>query len=528
MVDCLLTGGHVADGLGNPLVRATVAIRGGRVLLLGEAERPEAAQQIDVSGKVVAPGFIDIHSHNDLNAITGVDLHDKISQGVTTEVVGNCGSSPFPITERNRPLLGELLNVVSPAPWKPSWTSWEGYARAVEQAGVHANIIGQVGHSVLRAAVMGMALRKPTPDELSEMQDLLRKCMDEGASGLSFGLMYHPGSYAEPEELLALARVVAELEGFVSVHLRAYDAQNLLAGIHEMVVVAERSGVRLQLSHLAPTGRTAQRMTDAMLASVQSARNRGVDVEFDRYPYEHALSRVSLPFPKWALADGPDALAARLADPAAVARMIPEIDAFMADIGYDQTVIVGSADPRLDARTIAEIADKREVSGAEAMVGIVGELGSAAKITLRLTTMAAQEAILSHPLCSVGSDGLACCGGTHPRTFGTFPRVLGPFVRRGVMSLPSAIHKMTGKPAKRLGLKDRGVLVDGSVADITVFDPETVSDNGTFEDPYRRSSGISAVFVAGHKVMSDGVVSEKRPGRLIRAIVERSISTTSK
>ncbi len=519
MVDCLITGAMVADGTGVPLIKANVAMDAGRIAVLQPAERPPADRVLAADGMVVAPGFIDIHSHNDLVAVCDAHLNDKVSQGVTTEVFGNCGFSPFPVTSENGHLLEQLTSLILPGkmtfPDDRKWGGWRQFAEAIKAAGCQANVVGQVGHIMLRSAIMGMSLRTPTDGEIEAMQALLSRCLDEGASGLSFGLMYHPSSYAEPREIRALCKVAAEHGALVSVHLRGYDGKTLISSMNELIEAAEATGASLQLSHLAPTGADAQQLTELMLDAVDAAASRGLDVSLDRYPYEKGMSRLGLIFPKWVAADSTDAMLERLADPAALQRMIPEVDAFVAHIGYDHIAFVRDCDPSFIGKTVARVASKLGLAPAAAAAKVMLDSAGLAGIVLTLSTMTTQERVIKHCLCMVGSDGIPSLHGTHPRTFGTFARVLGPFVRKGVLSLPEAIRKMTSLPADRLGLKERGRVADGYVADLAVFNPATVGDTSTFADPYAKSSGIVEVFVAGQPVYRNGQILDVTPGEVL-------------
>jgi N-acyl-D-amino-acid deacylase len=443
-------------------------------------------------------------------------LADKVSQGVTTEVVGNCGYSAFPVTDRNRPFLDELLRIISPGPWTGEFRSWQEYADAVERSGTQVNLVGQVGHALLRSAVLGLDIEPPSQRQLSDMQRLLATSLAEGAAGLSFGLMYHPGSFTQHDELKALCEVVADHGGFVSVHLRSYDHEGLLASIDEMISAAGRTGVRLQFSHLSPTGRVGQTLTEPMLTKIDDAADAGMTVAFDRYPYPDAFSRLSVLFPKWALAGGPDAVNARLDDPEQLKMIASSVEHFLLDVGFDGVIFVGAASGPLRNKSLADIAKETGRPAPYCAATALREMGSATPIRLKLSTMEAQERILQHPLCMVGSDGVPCCGGTHPRTFGTYSRILGPMVRDDKISLPQAIHKMTAQPADWLGLADRGRIQNGAIADLVLFDPDTIVDRSTFDDPYVFSAGIKSVFVAGHEVFRDGEVQDASPGRVLR------------
>jgi N-acyl-D-amino-acid deacylase len=525
MVDCLVTGAHIADGSGGPLFKSNISIDRGRLEIIPSETSISADRVIQSDGMIVAPGFIDIHSHNDLVAVTHAGLCDKVSQGVTTEVFGNCGFSAFPVTRENAGLAENLMSLITPEKLSQqhsqAWPTWSDFAAAVEAAGCQANIVGQVGHIMLRSAVMGMSMRQPNGHELATMQDLLAKCLKEGASGLSFGLMYNPSSYAEQEEIRALCQIAADHGAFVSVHLRGYDSKTLVSSMNELIGAAEATGVRLQLSHLSPTGKDAQGLADLMLSVVDQAIDRGVDVALDRYPYEHGMSRLELIFPKWVVSDSPQKMLERLSDPVDLARMFPEIDAFVESIGYDHVRLIRNCEQRFIGKSILEASAILGVAPAAAAAKIMHDSGGFAGIILTLSTMETQERVIQHCRCMVGSDGVPSLKGTHPRTFGTFPRILGPFVRKGVLTIEDAVFKMTGLPAERFGLTDRGRIKNGFVADLVIFDPKTVADRSTFDSPYELAEGIKEVFVAGEAVYRDGQTLSAKPGKVLTCRVSR-------
>jgi N-acyl-D-amino-acid deacylase len=526
MVDCIIAGATVVDGTGAAPYLSDLAIVGDRVRILPPSYTGQTRRHIHAHGLVVAPGFIDIHSHNDLVAVSNAKLNDKVSQGVTTEIFGNCGFSAFPVTGKNRHLAPDLMSLIAPRKLTSGqelvWPGWGAFAAAVTNIGCQANVIGQVGHMMLRSAVMGMSLRKPSPDELAAMESLLAHSLEEGASGLSFGLMYHPSSYAENDEIRALCQVAADHSAFVSVHLRGYDIATLGPSMDEMIWAAEVTGVRLQLSHLSPTGANAQDLTDAMLEIVDAASRRGVDVSLDRYPYEQGMSRLGLIFPKWVVADSSQMMLQRLSNEGEIARMTPEIDSFVQHIGYDQITLNRNCNPDFIGKTLLDVSKSLLLSPAAAAIKVMHDSGGLAGITLTLSTMATQEKVIKHCLCMVGSDGMPSLSGTHPRTYGTFPRILGPFVRKGILSLEEAVHKMSGLPARRFGLENRGEVRDDFFADLVLFDPKTVDDKSTFEKPYDLASGIQEVFVAGQPVYRAGVALDSRPGKVLTCRIDRN------
>ncbi|MFL9886701.1 D-aminoacylase [Paraburkholderia agricolaris] len=526
MVDCLILGGTIVDGTGRPPYRSDLAIDGDRIQILRDAAIPQAKRIVPAEGLAVAPGFIDIHSHNDLVAVMGARLNDKVSQGVTTEIFGNCGFSAFPVTSRNAHLTPDLTSLIAPRKLDVEqgvgWPDWASFRAAVLDAGCQANVVGQVGHMMLRSAVMGMALRLPTAEELTEMEVLLARCLKQGASGLSFGLMYHPSSYAEEAEIQSLCQVAAEHDAVVSVHLRGYDVSTLISSMGELISIAETTGVRLQLSHLSPTGRDAQGLAEIMLDAIDRAISRGIDVALDRYPYEQGMSRLGLIFPKWVVSGGSEEMLRRLSSDTEIARMTPEIDSFVRPIGYDQIVINRNCEPELIGKSILDISEIMGIAPAAAAARVMRDSEGLAGIVLTLSTMATQRRVIQHCLCMVGSDGMPSLDGTHPRTFGTFPRVLGPFVRSGILSIEEAIAKMTSLPARRFGLQERGEIKDGFIADLVLFDPAVIADESTFEEPYRLASGIHEVIVAGKSVHRNGENLDVLPGTVLTGRVSRA------
>ncbi|MFM0133020.1 N-acyl-D-amino-acid deacylase family protein [Paraburkholderia sediminicola] len=526
MVDCLIMGGTIVDGTGRPPYRSDLAINRDRIQILRDVVMPQAKRIVHAEGLAVAPGFIDIHSHNDLVAVMGARLNDKVSQGVTTEIFGNCGFSAFPVTSRNAHLTPDLMSLIAPRKLDleqgVGWADWASFQAAVLEAGCQANVVGQVGHIMLRSAVMGMALRLPTAEELTEMKVLLENCLQQGASGLSFGLMYHPSSYAEKAEIQSLCQVAAEHGAVVSVHLRGYDVSTLISSMDELISVADVTGVRLQLSHLSPTGRDAQGLAGAMLDAIDRAVARGVDVALDRYPYEQGMSRLGLIFPKWVVSGGSEEMLRRLSSDAEIARMTPEIDSFVRPIGYDQIIINRNCEHELIGKSILDISRMMGLSPAAAAAKLMHDSEGLAGIVLTLSTMATQRRVIKHCLCMVGSDGMPSLEGTHPRTFGTFPRVLGPFVRSGILSIEEAIAKMTSLPARRFGLEARGEIQDDFVADLVLFDPAIIVDESTFDEPYCFASGIHEVFVGGKSVHRKGENLDVLPGTVLTGRVSRA------
>ncbi|WP_433159919.1 N-acyl-D-amino-acid deacylase family protein [Kribbella sp. CA-247076] len=514
-----ITGGQVVDGTGTDAVPATVLVDGERIVDVVAPDTVVAdADVIDAAGNIVAPGFVDLHSHADFTAQTSPDATTQLYQGVTTLVTGNCGWSPFPITDLEQMKAGTAF-LAPEHDW--SWRDTGGFAEAVGRDGLAVNLALQVGHSSLRLAVMGGAERAPSADELRQMQDLLREAADQGAVGFSTGLIYAPGTFASEEEVAALVATAGECGLLYSTHIRNEGAQ-LLASLDEAISAARAGGARLEVSHLKAVGAANHGLVTAALERLDQARADGVDVTWDVYPYTASSTTLTARLPTWAMAGGTASLLARLADPAERERIAV---ALRTDSGLaPEAVVIASLPPgRYEdcrGRSLAEIARRDDVDAAEAMLRILEHHRAAVSVVNHAMSEDDVVTVLQHPCTSVASDGwiLAAAGSghPHPRNFGTFPRVLGRYTRdQGVLSLPEAIRRMTSLPASRLGLGDRGVLTAGAIADVVVLDPDRVADRSTYDDPWQLSVGIEHVLVAGVPVLADGVPTGRRPGRVL-------------
>lgn len=496
-VDLLLRGGTVVDGTGAPALPADVAIRDGRIVAVGVDLNVDAEASMDVSGLVVAPGFIDPHTHSRGRIFEVPTADNFLLQGVTTLVEGNDGSSPWPL-----------------GPWLDS----------LADHGTGPNFALFVGHGTLRQEVMASADRPPTDEELTAMETMVGTAMREGALGLSTGLAYVPGAYARTEEIVALARAAAEHGGIYISHMRDEGA-GVLASVDETIRIGREAGIPVQMTHHKVGGHRQFGLSATSIQKMDEARMAGVDVTFDQYPYTASSTGLSFLIPAWAKSD--DGLQQRLEDPSTRARIMEDMRAFIderfADDPARVQLVSCSFDSTLAGLTLADVlaAQSRPLTPT-AMAELVLDFdrrGSCGSI-LHSYDEEDVERFLASEHGMIGSDGqlsLPGEGSPHPRGYGTYPRVLGRYVReRRVIPLEEAVRRMTSAPADRLGFEGRGRVAVGGAADLVVFDAATVADRATFEEPHRTPVGIPHVFVAGVAVVRDGNVTGARPGSVLR------------
>ena len=499
--DVLIAGGTVIDGTGSPGYRADVGVLDGRIVRFyrGELRTDSAARVIDATGLVVAPGFIDLHAHLDpLPELPGGE--SAVRQGVTTALGGPDGGGPYP--------LGEYLS-------------------AREADGVGLNVAFLVGHNTVRREVMGLEDRAPSADELERMKAMVARAMDDGAYGLSTGLRYTPGAFSETEEVIALARVAAERGGFYTSHLRD-EGLDLIDGVAEAIRIGREAAIPVVLTHHKVVGAPMWGSSERTLAMIDAARAEGIDVRADQYPYTATYTGITILVPPWALAGGERELLRRADDPATRDSVIAGIvwnlenDRGGGDLSRVQLARV-EWDRTLEGKTLKDWAERDGLAptletGARLVIEAVRRGGASA--IYHVLDEADVERIMRHPMTAIGSDGRLVEPGNghpHPRWYGTFPRVLGHYVReRGVLALEDAVRKMTSLPAERLGLEDRGRIAEGVWADIVIFDPETVIDRATFLEPHRYPDGIAYVLVNGIAVVDAAEYTDVRPGKVLR------------
>ncbi len=526
MHDLLIRGGRVIDGTGAPAFEADVAIDGDRIAAIAPGLAGAAKRTLDARGQVVAPGLIDIHTHSDYTLPINPRAESKIRQGITTEVVGNCGFSIAPALPGKAGALEDYLR--ASAFWLPfKETTFAEYLDTYPATSV--NMVPQVGHNTLRLMTVGMERRKATEAEIAEMGRLLEEGLAAGALGLSSGLFTAPGSNAGPEEILALARIVAKHGGRYSTHLRD-EGNGVFDAVREAIDVARQTGVHVQIAHLKLSGIENWGKSKKLLGEIEAARKAGIPVDCDQYPYDTGSNPLRNLLPAWVQEGGVPAMVERLRDPAVRSRMRDEIardglNNFGKIPSWDAVrIALSKNNPQHAGRRMAELAKEL---GREPFDQVCETLIADEGHTRILVTSMSEEdvyALTATPWVLVGSDGtcLAAEGVTsaglpHPRFYGSHARTLGCCVRDlKLLTLEQAVYKMTGGSAAALGWTDRGWLKPGMAADLAIFDPATVADTATYEKPHQYAKGVSTVIVNGTVVIEGGEHNGALPGRVIR------------
>ncbi len=497
--DLIVTGGTVVDGSGAPRRRADVGIAGGRIVAIGKLSAGSHGQTIDASGLIVAPGFIDVHTHAD-SIVKTPRAENFVRMGVTSIVAGNCGGSALDVSEA---------------------------LSAIRQAGLSVNYATLIGHNTDRSAAMGTANRAPTVSELAKMKSLVWRAIADGAVGLSTGLQYVPGAYARLPEIIELARVAGNAGGLYASHLRN-EGTELDAAIAETIRVGDLTGCRVQISHLKVDSPNRWGASASALALIDAAAARGVDVAADQYAYTAASSTLAIRFPAWALEGGEAAIAARLNDPATWARIRTDMRTLLAERGLEDlsfaSVAAHRADPALNGLSMKQVAIRRKGADTlDAQLEAARDMMAAggASMVYHLMSDGDVERIMRHPRVGIASDSSVLTpgdGAPHPRGYGNAVRVLGEYVRvRRVITLEEAIRKMTSLPARHFRFQGRGEIKEGYAADITMFDPAAVRDTATFEKPHAFAAGIPHVLVNGIAVVRNGEHTGALPGQVLTA-----------
>jgi len=491
-VDLLIRGARVVDGTGAAARPADVAVDGDRIAAVGDLGGVEAARVVQAGGLTLTPGFIDVHSHDDFAVFLMPEMECKVGQGVTTDVVGNCGLGAAPLRASGRYL--SFFGADGRGDSLPEWDGYGGYLAAIDDRPPSLNVAALAGHGTLRLDAMGNARRAPDDAELTAMANAVATAIDAGCVGFSTGLIYEPGRYSETGELIALARAMAGSGALYASHMRN-EGDGLLDAVAETIRIGEEGGVPVQISHHKASSRSAWGLVKQSLALIEDARARGIDVTADQYPYTAGSTSLFA-----VLQNAEEGTAGGAAE-------------------WDTIVLVSAPrDPRWEGRSIAQIAEERGTTPVEAARAIVDSEGYGAVVVMHSMCDDDVRTVMANPTTMIGSDGIPTFGGKpHPRLYGTFARVLGHYARdEHVLTLEEAVYRMTGMPAAKFGLGDRGEIAPGRAADLVLFDAATIDDIATYEEPRRHPAGIRSVWVNGEAVFEQGRHTGARPGRALR------------
>jgi N-acyl-D-aspartate/D-glutamate deacylase len=523
LIEKLFVGALVADGTGESLKKFNVGTSQGEIVWVGEDDVP-ATQKIDVSQKVLAPGFIDIHTHSDLTLLSNPLAQSKIRQGITTEVIGNCGFgvAPYPEGEDGELLKAAVayLQVDPSTEWR--WSDLREFLNVLEQSGTSLNVASLIGHIPIHASVVGFGKDPATKNQITEMQELLRENMRQGAFGLSTGLNYSPVSYASRDELVGLAQVVKEFDGIFACHMREYG-DDLMKSVEELMSITRATGVRTQISHLVTVGERNWGNVERALAIVESMNQEGFEVDVDVYPYIAGNCPLSQLLPDWAQEGGDSRMRLRMSETPAREKIQQHWK--KAEVIWSNIQIANVAKGREEfvGKTVTSIAEEQGRSPALVALDLLADMGNSLGIIAFGRSENDVRAVFAHKRAIVGSDGQSLdpdgptgVGSPHPRSYGCYPRLLHEYTGANGISLERAVHISTLAAARKLRIKDRGQIATGFKADLVVFDPRNVKDQATYVDPQKFPIGIEHVLVNGEFAIKDGKHTGKKPGQIIR------------
>lgn len=517
--DILIRNGQIYDGSGTPSYAGDIGIRGDSIAAIGNLKNATGKEEIDAGGMAVAPGFINMLSWANVSLIEDGRSQGDLRQGVTLEVLGE-GRSMGPLNDEMKEGMKESQQTIK---YDINWTTLGEYLDYLEEKGVSTNIASFVGNGTLRQHVMGYENRPPTPEEMEQMKKLLRQAMEEGAVGMSTSLIYVPSGHAQTEEIIELAKVVAEYDGMYISHIRDEEGK-LLEAVNELIRISDEAKIPAEIYHFKASGNANWHLLDKAIALVDSARNAGLQITTDMYMYNASSTGLNVLLPAWAKEGGHKSTMALIEQPDKRAQMMQEVDFH---VPPENILLVGFRNEKLReliGQTLAEVAEAREISPEEAIVDLIYEDNSRIQVVYFSMSEENIKKKLALPYMAICSDagsytneGVFTLQSTHPRAYGSFARLLGHYVREEkVIPLEEAIYKLTTLPATNLKLQRRGALKAGYFADIVIFDPNTIQDRATFKEPHQYATGMIHVFVNGTQVIKDGDHTGALPGRVVR------------
>ena len=544
MYSLVIKNVKVVDGLGNPWRWADVGLDGDRIATIGRIDDSQGERVIDGGGRVCAPGFIDMHSHADLIFLSDKQpelLEGRIRQGITTEFVGNCGIGLAPIKDEDKPAYSASVGWMKPEDFPWTWNSMAEYLDALEAKGVCINVGTLTGHGAIRCLAKGFLAGLASPDEIEIMKQGLAESFEQGSYGLSNGLIYAPGMFADTDEFIELGKVVAEYDRLLTSHVRGSSETDIEAE-QELITIGEKSGCRVHRSHNEVVGKEHWPKIETTLEMDEQARRRGVDIAFDMFPYTAAMTMMVAIYPPWTLDGGWDRFLERVQDPVTRARIEKDIETVVPEwptwregswphnlvgaTGWDYIhigYIPSDKNKQYEGLNLLELGERLGKSPFDAITDLmIEEQGAISQLIFGVSgdrqTDEPLKVILTHRLGGFSTDAVDIGKGKpHPASYGTYPKILGQYVReQGLLSLEDAIRRMTSFPAGRLGVKDRGVLAEGFWADLVIFDEDEIIDRATYEEPRQFPEGMDYVIVAGRVLVEGDKLHPIRPGRVLR------------
>ncbi len=526
--DLVLTNGKIIDGTGNPWYKADIGIKEGKIESIGNLKNESAERVINTENLVISPGFVDIHTHSDSSPFHTPEADSHIYQGITTDVIGNCGGSMAPMSDflkENNKNMAEEYDV------KFEWNTFGEYLSKLDSLKTSINIAPQVGQATIRLAVMGMENREPTKQELDSMKGHVAEAMEAGAFGISTGLWYAPSGFAKTEEIIELAKVAAEYGGIYSTHMRG-EGDPLIEAVQEAIEIGEKARIPVQISHHKAMGMRNWGKVHDTMRMMEEARERGVEVTPDIYAWVANGTGLTAMFPHWVHDGGRDAIIKRLKDKETREKIkkdmiegIPGWESLVSECGWDRMMITRCPNnENYEGKRIQELADEKGVDAYDFAFDLCIE--EECRVGLVIFSISEEDAmfLMNHPLSMIASDsssisprGLIGRGKPHPRNYGNAAKFLGTYVRdKKLMPLEQGIRKITSLPARKIGLKDRGIIGEGLMADLVVFDPETIASNAEYGDPHHYPTGVHYVIVNGEIVVENGKHTNKFPGKILR------------